>query len=415
VLVSTRQTSTLKGGVQPLKSIDFCDVYRTRRDPPTVPLKRLRIAGFRNLGDQELEFPAEGVAIVGRNAQGKSNLLEAIYYLETLRSFRGAREDQLVGFGRDVFRIEGVLEGDPQGVTSVAAAFQRRGREKKVTVDGAEVERLAQGIGHLSAVLFSPLDTGLVSEGPAERRRYLDIVLSLNRPGYLEALQRYRKILAQRNAALKERAEPGVVRVWDEPLSRLGGEVMEARASWCADWVERFGDYYARVSGNVRALLRYQPAVGSSVERPDGESIGDPGVWRGALAEGLTRSWDRDARLGTTSVGPHRDDMVLSLDSDRGDLDLRDFGSGGQRRTAALALRLVEADTIRAARGKEPLVLMDDAFAELDADRSQRILELMESEEKGQVIVTAPKEADIRFRSGQLERWTIESGAIRPV
>ena len=171
-------------------------------------LSRLALRHFRNLANQELELPAEGVALIGDNAQGKSNFLEAIYYLETFRSFRGARDEQLVGFGEDVFRVvgTGTCEGSGEGVdVEVAAAFERRGKKKKVTVDGREAERLGAALGKLSAVIFSPADVELVSGGPKERRKFLDIVLSLNEPGYLGALQDYRKVLERRNmqAALR--------------------------------------------------------------------------------------------------------------------------------------------------------------------------------------------------------------------
>ena len=133
-----------------------------------------------------------------------------------------------------------------------------------------------------------------------------------------------------------------------------------------------------------------------------------------AYLEALERAAERDRRLGTTTVGPHRDEVTFTLEGDEGGVDVRDFGSGGQRRTVALALRLVEARTIREARGVEPLVLMDDVFAELDAGRSERVLELMEREETGQVILTAPKDADVRLRRESLPRWGIRDGRIQP-
>jgi DNA replication and repair protein RecF len=379
-----------------------------------VPLTRLRIRQFRNLGSQELEIPEEGVAVVGPNAQGKSNFLEAIYYLETLRSFRGAREEQLLGFGEEVFRLEGELSGSDDADT-VSAAFQRRGKIKKVTVDGAEVDRMADGIGHLGAVIFSPLDTALVNSGPSERRRYLDIVLSLNRPGYLGHLQGYRKILGQRNAALKLGEGDALVRAWDDAMIREGAAVARERSAWCWEVGESFTHYYRQVSGGRAAYMRYRPSagpVGSAGAEPGADRPADAEVWEDAFRTALAETADRERRQGTTVVGPHRDEVKLSLDDAEDGLELREFGSGGQRRTAALALRLVEADTIRRARGREPLVLMDDAFAELDEARSERVLELLEAEEKGQVILTAPKEADVRFRRDRMVRWSIDDGRI---
>lgn len=370
-------------------------------------LTRLSLRHFRNLGSQDLEFPPEGVALIGDNAQGKSNLLEAIYYLETFRSFRGARDEQLVGFGEGVFRVSGALTSeDGVGRTvQVAAAFERKGKRKKVSVDGVEPERVGDALGRLAAVIFSPSDVELVSGGPGERRRFLDIVLSLADPAYLHALQEYRRVLQRRNASLKDGLPAAVVGAWDQGLIRAGGMVMKARLDWVQGRCGAFREYYAAVSGGLGARMAYRPSValeGSGTM----EEIAD------AYREALAASAERERRMGTTVVGPHRDEVLLRLEDEGDDLDLRDFGSGGQRRTAALALRLVEARTIREVRGQEPVILLDDVFAELDGGRSERILELMEREETGQVVLTAPKESDIRIRRDALPRWSIVQGRV---
>lgn len=370
-------------------------------------LTRVKLRHFRNLGIQDLEVPPGGVALVGDNAQGKSNFLEAIYYLETFRSFRGARDDQLVAFGEPVFRVAATLEEAGSHPTrEVAAAFQRKGKSKKVTVDGAEPDRLADGLGQLSAIVFSPADVAVVSEGPAERRRFLDIVLSLNAAGYLAALQRFRQVLSQRNAALKDDQPASAVGAWDEVLVRSGARVMAIRAEWIEGRGGAFSTYYATVSGGRPAALRYRPSVRAEGGRTEEELAA-------AYRAGLRESAESERRMRTTMVGPQRDEMVMTLEGEDQTLDVRDYGSGGQRRTAALALRLVEADTIRDARATRPLVLLDDVFAELDEARGERVLELLDREETGQVILTAPKESDVRLRRESLPRWRIEDGRIR--
>jgi len=372
-----------------------------------VRLSALTLRHFRNLRDQDLELPPEGVALIGDNAQGKSNLLEAIYYLETFRSFRGARDDQLVTFGADVFRLAGRTASDATtaGTAEVTAAFERRGGRKKVCIDGAEQERLGPALGRLAAVIFSPVDLELVSGGPKERRRFLDIVLSLNEPGYLAALQEYRRVLVQRNTALRDGLPSAVVRAWNPGLVDAGGVVMHARRSWIDSVGPLWGDYYARVSNDGRARMCYESSVplGEAVSAADASS---------AFGAALDEASERDRRLGTTTVGPHRDEVRLALEDAEGGLDLREYGSGGQRRTAALALRLVEAATIRDRRGETPLVLVDDAFAELDEGRSERVLDLLESAHAGQVVLTAPKESDVRFRRHSLARWRIAAGRV---
>lgn len=366
-------------------------------------LSALSLRNFRNLAAQRLEFPPDGVAVIGPNAQGKSNLLEAIYYLETLRSFRGAQDAQLVRFGEDHFRIAATLSGEDGGDSmELAAAFERQQKRKKVTVDGTVVERLSDGLGHLAAVMFSPADAALVSGGPVERRRHVDMVLSLNQPGYLAAAQRFRQALAQRNAALRAGAGAPAVRAWEPPLLDAGAAVMGMRADWVDRWADRFAELYTAVSGGERARLRYEPQV----TREDGEP------WAEAYARALAAVQERDRRLGNTGAGPHRDDLDMTLEREAGGTSLRDFGSGGQRRTAALALRLVEAETIRASRGQPPMVLLDDVFAELDEARSERVMTLFDEAWVGQVILTAPKESDVRVRAHALTRWSIAQGVI---
>jgi DNA replication and repair protein RecF len=257
----------------------------------------------------------------------------------------------------------------------------------------------------LSAVIFSPSDLELVSGGPKERRRFIDIVLSLNEPGYLGALQEYRRILHQRNAALRDALPMSAVQAWDPGLVDSGTEVMRARRDWIEQIGGGFGDYYQRVSGDRRARVTYETSV-------DLQGAMTPDGMRQAFGDALARASDRDRRMGTTTVGPHRDEVHLTLEDSKDGLDLRDFGSGGQRRTAALALRLVEADTIRERRGEAPLILVDDAFAELDQGRSERVLDLMESAEAGQVVLTAPKETDVRLKRHTLARWRIRDGRV---
>jgi DNA replication and repair protein RecF len=369
-------------------------------------LSSVRIRHFRNLATQELEMPFGGVAIIGENAQGKTNFLESIYYLETFRSFRGARDEDVLTFGEDVFRVAATL-CDEQGPTELAAAFQREGKRKKVTVNGREPERLADAVGRVAAVVFSPSDVSIVSEGPAERRRYLDILLSLNASGYLPALQRFRQALAQRNACLKEGRARAQVEAWNAPLIASGADVMLARSAWVSEHAASFSLCHETVSGGQRARLEYEPGVPL-----DGPKTGED--VRCAYADALAASASQERRLGVTVVGPHRDELSIHLQEGDGWLDVRRYGSGGQRRTAAFALRIVEAQTIRESRGRDPLVLLDDLFAELDGGRSERVLDFIERQEPGQVILTAPRESDVRFRGASLPRWFMREGRVHP-
>ena len=376
-------------------------------------LRELELRHFRNLGVQELHFPPEGVAVIGGNAQGKTNLLEAIYYLESFRSFRGAADGELAAFSQDVFHLKALVEGD--GPKTVSAGFDRKRRKKKVSVDGSEAQRISAALGRLGAVVFSPSDVELVTGGPHLRRRFLDIVLSLNGNGYVEALSRYRKALAQRNATLRANAGARAVRAWDEGLVSHGARVTHLRHEWTTAWSGPFETYCRTISGCDSVGLLYRPDLGrgGSGREAGGPAFGaDEDEVRERFAARLRESGETDLRRGMTTVGPHRDELLFTITSQGRPLAARRYGSGGQRRTAALALRLTEAATIRRRRHAEPILLLDDAFAELDEDRSLRVMSLLREEGTGQVILTAPKESDARLRGPFLERWRIREGVI---
>ncbi len=372
--------------------------------PPSLVCRELRLRGFRNYPELDVAFPPVGAAIIGPNGSGKTNLVEALYYLEIFRSFRGAADEQLCRFGDDVFHVRGRFEDPLSGRSlEVTAAYDKRRREKRVTVDGVVPDRLGGALGRVGMVVFSPSDVGLVSGSPSERRRFLDIVLSLNVPGYLAAVQRFRQTLKQRNALLREGAPAGVLEAWTIGLVEASAQIMAARARWVSDHAGLFAACYERVGHEAPARLEYRCSVPAAAS--PGTDVAE------ALTAELERVAQREREQGITLRGPHRDDLGLAREGPDGWLDLRDFGSGGQQRTAAVALRLVEAATVREARSTSPMILLDDIFAELDPGRSERLLELIE-ETPGQVILTAPKPSDLEVRRGALTRWRISSGKI---
>lgn len=365
--------------------------------PIRAELRRLVVRGFRNLERLDTSVPADGVAVVGENGHGKTNLLEAIYYLQLQRSFRGARDAELVRFDEDAFHLSAEVRGGSARLVSVG--FARNARRKKIVLDGQEVQRLSDAIGALPAVIFSPADVGLVSGSPGARRHYLDVVLALTSRPYLRALQRYRTALAHRNAALRQDVRNAAehASVWEPALAEHGAVIWRGRAHWAAEHTERFAELCAAIGESGRAELRLARSV-----QGDGDT-------EERLREALARRRRLDLLRGMTQSGPHRDDMVLTLDG----RELRAFGSSGQQRTAAIALRLLEAATLRSALGLDPLLLLDDPFAELDTRRTARILGLLLAErEMGQWVLTVPRETDIPRELLRLERWTIRHGAL---
>jgi DNA replication and repair protein RecF len=369
-----------------------------------VVLRSLALRDFRNLARVDLVFPAAGVAIVGENGQGKSNLLEAIYYLHLLRSVRGARDVDVVRFAAAGFHIAARTEGGANH--ELSAGFEKAGRRKRVKLDGAEPQRLSDALGALPCVLFSPADVELVAGAPSARRRYLDILLALSSRPYLAALQRYRHALAQRNAALRDAVRSGGgkaeqrISVWEAPLAEHGAVLWRERITWAAGASPRFAAMCAAIGEQAPVGMRYATALEPSSR--------DAGAVAEALAHALEQKRGLDIRRGLTHAGPHRDDLTLTLDG----RDLRAFGSAGQQRTAAIALRLLEGETLRERLGAAPLLLLDDPFAELDVRRSARILELLAMHGLGQTLLTVPRETDIPPALTQLARWTIADGIV---
>jgi DNA replication and repair protein RecF len=359
---------------------------------------RLVLHDFRNLASTDIALPAEGLALVGENGHGKTNFLEAIYYLQILRSFRGAHDVDLVRFGAPGFHIAAALGGVP--ARHVAVGFHKQTKRKKATIDGADPLRLADAIGTFPVVIFSPSDAELVGGAPSERRRFLDVMLSLTSRPYLAALQRYRAALARRNAALRgpssARAEDAIG-VWEPALAETGALLWRMRVAWVRAHAEPFAALCSAVGEQGVSALRYM----TPLECDDAEV-------EQRLLDALLRRRALDVRRGITHAGPHRDDLALTLNGH----DLRTFGSAGQQRTAAIALRLLEASTLRTAAGAEPIVLLDDPFAELDQRRTARILDLLQEEGRGQTILAVPRAADIPADLTRLERWSVRDGQL---
>jgi len=374
-------------------------------------LRRLALRDFRNFERADLAFPPDGLAIVGENGHGKSNLLEAVYYLHLLRSVRGARDAELVRFGAGAFHLQAEVDvPSPSAARAhdIGAGFERVGKRKRVRLDGAEVPRLADALGALPSVIFSPGDVTLVAGSPSERRRYLDVALALTSRPYLAALQAYRGALVRRNAALRDALRTGReesrAAVWEPALAEHGAVLWTARRAWVARWAGRFAELCAAIGERAPTRMAYETALAA-----DGEGGDEVAGARRALAGALAEKRGLDVRRGLTHAGPHRDDLALAL----GGRDLRVYGSAGQQRTAAIALRMLEAATLREALGVEPLFLLDDPFAELDARRAHRILELLGDAGMGQTLLVVPRASDIPGELTRLERRTIHDGVVQ--
>ena len=386
---------------------------------PRVELRRLTVRDFRNLERVDLAVPPDGLTIVGENGHGKTNLLESVYYLELLRSVRGARDADLVRFGANGFHVAaevavpageaGTARADRVFVREVGVGFERATKRKRVRIDGAEVPRLSDALGAVPSVIFSPGDVVLVAGSPSERRRYLDVALALTSRRYLSALQAYRGALVRRNAALRDALRSGRgegrASVWEPQLAEHGAVLWTERRRWVRQHAEAFAQLCAAIGERSPMRLRYATAL----DVPAGEG-GESSVEaaREALERALADKRPLDLKRGLTHAGPHRDDLELAM----GGRDLRLFGSAGQQRTAAIALRMLEAATLRDHVGSAPLFLLDDPFAELDARRAHRILALLGDAGLGQVLLVVPRASDVPAELTRLPRAGIQDGVL---
>lgn len=423
-------------------------------------LEQLALRNFRNFEKLDVEFPTSGLVIVGENGHGKTNLLEAISYLGLFRSPRGSRDADVIRFGAPAFHVRAALSPSSKH-ESASVGYERASKRKKAMIDGVEQTRLSEALGALPSVCFSPVDVSLVAGGPAERRHFLDVTLALTNRAYLQALQHYRAALRQRNAALRvaqrASARPGgthdaQVSIWESALARHGATLAAQRHIWCTTHAHHFARLCEDIGERTPVSMRYasgerrltehtaadrEPTPPVIVPAPasdpvEGEPVRggkageDPDVsnagWRAddavlvlerAFRDGYGDAFEQqraqELRRGITLVGPHRDELQLSL----GERDMRTFGSAGQQRTAAIALRLLELATRRDALGSPPLLLLDDPFAELDANRSARILTLLQQTGVGQVIMTVPRDEDIPSAFTRLDRRVMVNGSLR--
>jgi DNA replication and repair protein RecF len=322
-------------------------------------IKKLELSDFRNYERQVLHFHEKINIILGKNGQGKSNLLEAVYMLSMGKSFRTQRELELIRFGADFLRVRGSFVKDGR---DLEIEVMLSGEDKKFKIDGFLGSKNADLLENAYMVIFSPEDMKIVKEDPEKRRKFIDHELFQIRPLYYKDLSKYKKSLLHRNKVLKEEfTDEGLLEAWDENLIKYGSKIIRERR----DFVEKLkrigGDIHAAVTnGGERLELSYEPDIAFAA---------DPEEQRDIFIGRLRACRESDETRGYTGAGPHRDDMRISV----GGVDVRRFGSQGQQRTAALSLKLAELRIIKEETGEDAIILLDDVLSELDGER-QRFL-----------------------------------------
>ncbi len=358
-----------------------------------MKLESLYLKNFRNYREAKVEWDPCLNVICGKNGMGKSNLLEAVYYLAMTNSFRERHDAALAGWGEDAFFLEGRVE-NRLGKLRLSVGYE--GGRKRWTLDGKSYSRRSELLGKLKLILFSPEDLSLVKGGPAGRRRFLNRQLVQMLPGFYEQLAAYDQVIKQRNMALRRGKRGRQLEIWDLQLLERGALIVRKRAELLAALAPTAARIHAALSGGRETLaLSYL----SNSYAPGGEAA----IREKMLAE-LERLRDAEEQRGVSLVGPQRDDFSALLDG----REIRSFGSQGQQRTAALALKLAQLERMAEEDGDWPLLLLDDVLSELDEGRKRQVLELTEG--RAQIFISSA-DADITLTAGK--RLEIIDGRLR--
>ena len=319
-------------------------------------IKRLELADYRNYETLDLEFDKGTNILYGDNAQGKTNILEAIYLAATTKSHKGSKDKEMIGFGKEEAHIRTFLE--KEGVCTRVDMHLRKAGSKGIAIDGQKIKKAAELLGLCNVVFFSPEDLSIIKNGPAERRRFVDMELCQLDSFYLYNLNHYNKIVNQRNKLLKDMyMNPELkdtLAIWDSQLVSFGSKIIERRKLFVDQLNEIIYEIHKKLSGGKEELIiSYEPDV--AIEE---------------FEKSLRYNQDRDIRMKQTSIGPHRDDFAFL----NKDVDIRKYGSQGQQRTAALSLKLSEIELVKKIAKDTPILLLDDVLSELDSNRQNYLL-----------------------------------------
>lgn len=334
-------------------------------------LEKITLTHFKNYEAQTLDLVRGVNCFTGMNGMGKTNLLDAIYYLCISKSYFGLADRELVLEGQDFFRLEGRFVREGRGEKIVAKVMPRK--QKVFECNDVPYTTLSAHIGLFPVVIIAPDDTGIALGGSEERRRFVDNALSQIDPLYLQHLMTYNKVLKQRNALLKqfadrERFEPALLAIYDEQMIAPAGYLYEVRRAFMAEFSEILADTYTKISGGQEIVsCQYQSKLADC-----------------SLSELLRSSLAKDRALQRSTAGPHRDDLDFAI----AERPLKRFASQGQLKSFILALKLAQYQMLKHKKNKPPILLLDDIFDKLDAQRVKHLLALIIQEDYGQVFIT---------------------------
>ena len=324
-------------------------------------IESIELENYRNYGQLHMDFSPGTNLLYGDNAQGKTNILEAVYVCCTTKSHRGSKDREIIQFEKEESHIK--LNVRKKDVPYRIDMHLKKNKTKGVAINGIPIRRASELFGIINVVFFSPEDLNIIKNGPAERRRFVDMELcQLNRL-YVHALIQYNKVIMQRNKLLKELIfhpdYESTLDVWDMQLVQYGSQVISCRRGFIRELNDMIGGIHGKLTGGKEKLtVSYEPNTEAE-----------------ELEAALKRSREMDVKLKTTTVGPHRDDLSFIVNG----IDIRRFGSQGQQRTAALSLKLAEIELVKYIVKDYPVLLLDDVLSELDGSRQEHLLEGIEN------------------------------------
>ena len=363
-----------------------------------MKITRLNLSGFRNLEDVEF-FPDEGINVIyGENGQGKTNIIEAIWLFTGFKSFRTRKNSEMIPYDKEKYEIEMdyFSENREQNIKFLSDVSKQ-----ETYKNGVKMVSPRSIIGEFFSVVFSPAHLNLIKGGPDEKRRFLDIAISQLKPSYARMLSDYVRSLKQRNALLKNFKETSyeydMLDCWDETISTLGGKITAERLKYVENLTESAIEIYDGISNGREILNVKYNQVGRDFKTEEKEIIL-------SLSDALKKSRENDIKNKFTSKGPHRDDFEVILNSK----NIKNFGSQGQQRSAALSLKLAEASLIKKLNDEQPVALLDDVMSELDTSRQDYILNKLKD---WQVFISCCEPTQVlRMQSGK--SFHVENGKI---
>ena len=361
-----------------------------------MKITHIELRNFRNYEELSLDLDPEVNLIIGKNAQGKTNLIEAIYLSSIGRSFRTSHDREMIRMGQDTFYVK--VNCEKEVISTRVEISSSRAGKKIIKKDGQNIRKMSELLENILIVIFSPDDLRIVKDEPEKRRKFIDRELSQVKPAYYSVLTSYKKTLQERNACLKEEKNLSLIDLYDEQLIHYGAEVISMR--------KEFVEKISRISGKIHSLvtngreemeIRYDPNVKSFDDKKEQEE---------EIRRILERSREQDIRFMTTSRGPHKDDIQFFVNG----MNARNYGSQGQQRTAALSLKLAELELILEETGERAVLLLDDVMSELDEERRTYLIGALR--ENQLFITTTDIDENIRNNYPEARIFTIEKGKV---